>query len=125
MLNLFRLSRSSTLGRVLYIICTVIVLSYVFFDVLDLDGSDFPKPLNPAKTYVVTPNVLNVTERFHVTKWVKLWTDLSPCSTSWGDDWKVLRRIDGPRPSTLNSARARGYRRALPRSSVSDSSVPA
>jgi hypothetical protein len=36
---------SSTPWHVIYITCAVLVLPYVFFDLLDLNGSDFPNSI--------------------------------------------------------------------------------
>ena len=33
-------------GRALYILCALVILSYILFDVLDVDGSDFAKVFN-------------------------------------------------------------------------------
>jgi hypothetical protein len=35
-------------GQALYIICALVVFSYILFDVLDIDGSDFAKFFNPS-----------------------------------------------------------------------------
>ncbi len=35
-------------GQALYIICALVIFSYILFDVLDVDGSDFAKFFNPS-----------------------------------------------------------------------------
>jgi len=43
MLSDFRLIYSSRLWRAANVVCVLVVFSYVLFDLLDLDGSDFPR----------------------------------------------------------------------------------
>ena len=61
MLPDLRPNRSSPLGRTIYIAGMVIVFSYILFDVLDLDGSDFPRPGAPVERNVVVAEVPKVT----------------------------------------------------------------
>ncbi len=56
-----RPNRSSPLGRTIYIAGMVIVFSYILFDVLDLDGTDFPRPRAPVERNVVVAEVPKVT----------------------------------------------------------------
>src|SRR5438552_13169324 len=37
-----------------YVVCVSLVLSFIFFEVLDVDGSDFASPLRAAMTLKVT-----------------------------------------------------------------------
>jgi len=61
MLPDLRLNRSSPFGRAIYIVCMVVVFCYILFDVLDLDGSDFPRPGAPVERNVVIAEVPKVT----------------------------------------------------------------
>ena len=49
MLSGSRPIHSSRVWRATYIVSTVLVFSYIFFDVLDLDGSNFPKLFAPVE----------------------------------------------------------------------------
>jgi hypothetical protein len=48
-------ARRSTLFLVAYSVCLVLVLSFICFEVLDLDGSDFPVQPNPTTVKLVEP----------------------------------------------------------------------
>ncbi len=43
------------LWLVVYAICCVLVLSFILFEVLDVDGSDFPKPTNTVAVRLAEP----------------------------------------------------------------------
>jgi len=57
MLPDFRSNHSSTFWRTIYIVSMFVVFSYILFDVLDLDGSDFPRPRAPVERNVVVAEV--------------------------------------------------------------------
>jgi|SRR6266852_1659764 len=120
MLPDFRSNHCSTFWRAIYLICTVIVFSYIFFDVLDIDGSDFPLKRHPLERTVIVAEVAKDTVRAYSVERPELWVDLStlslamPCEAMWG---RLTRALTFSR---LNSIRTRGYRIALPRSSPSD-----
>jgi hypothetical protein len=61
MLPDLRFNRSSPFGRAIYTVCMVVVFCYILFDVLDLDGSDFPRPGAPVERNVVIAEVPKVT----------------------------------------------------------------
>lgn len=43
----------TTYGQALYILCALVIFSYILFDVLDVDGSDFAKFFNPSHKTLV------------------------------------------------------------------------
>ncbi len=55
--------RSRLLWRAIYIISTVLVISYIFFEVLDLDGSNLPWLRHPVKGHILVVNDLKEVER--------------------------------------------------------------
>jgi len=120
MLPDFRSNHCSTFWRAIYLICTVIVFSYIFFDVLDIDGSDFPLKRHPLERTVIVAEVAKDTVRAYSVERTEFWVDLSTlslamhCEAMWG---RLTRALTFSRP---NSIRTRGYRIALPRSSPSD-----
>jgi hypothetical protein len=121
MLPNLRTSRRSTFWRSIYIICTVFVFSYVFFDVLDLDGSDSPLKRHPLERTVVVAKVATDTEHAYSVHQPELWSDFATLSlaVSGGLVFNRITRVLTFSP--LKSARTRGYRIALPRSSPADS----
>ena len=116
----FRSNHCSTFWRAVYLICTLVVFSYIFFDVLDIDGSDFPLTRHPLERTVIVAEVAKDTARAYSVDRPELWGDLStlaraiPCEAMWVRFTRALTF------SHLNSVRTRGYRIALPRSSPSD-----
>ena len=51
----FRSKYCAKFWRAIYSVCIILVFAYVFLDVLDLDGSDFPLKLNPLeRTAIIT-----------------------------------------------------------------------
>ncbi len=58
----FRVIFPSRFHCVFYIVCVVLVCSYIFFDVLDLDGSNFPRLLTPVARAVIVAETLVVIE---------------------------------------------------------------
>ena len=122
MLSHLRPKRLTGFRRVIYIACAVMVFSYVFFDVLDLAGSNFPLKQYPAKSSVVVADALKDIERSYLSGLVKLREDSSPASVEGQTDSVLWDRAVEPRPSVSDLSRHHGYRVALPRSSTSDSS---
>ena len=112
------LRRQSTLGRVVYIICTAFIVCYILFDVLDLDGSNFPTTRAPVDRTVVMVEVPKFT--VNVADMTDVWVNVTALLLA--EPEKTVRReaLEVPRPLALNTARFRGYRVALPRSSISD-----
>jgi hypothetical protein len=121
MLPNLRISHRSTFWRAIYIICTVFVVSYVFFDVLDLDGSDFPSKRHPLERTVVVDKVATDTEHAYSVHQPELWSDFATLSLAVSGGVVINRVTRVLTFSPLKSARIRGYRIALPRSSPTDS----
>jgi hypothetical protein len=120
MLPNLRTSHRSTFWRAIYIICTVFVFSYVFFDVLDLDGSDFPLKRHPLERTVVVAKVATDTEHAYSVHQPELRSDFAALSLAVSASLVFNRVTRVSTFSPLNSARTRGYRVALPRSSPTD-----
>jgi hypothetical protein len=120
MLPDFRSNHCSNFWRAIYIVCMVFVFSYIFFDVLDLDGSDSPFKRHPLERTAIVAEVAKDTVRAYSVERPELWVDLStlfpalPCEAMWV---RLTRTLTFSR---LNSVRTHGYRIALPRSSPSD-----
>jgi hypothetical protein len=113
------LRRRSTLSRVVYIICTAFIVLYILFDVLDLDGSNFPTTRAPVHRTVVIVEVPKVGENIYLPDTTDLWMNLAALPTE--AKYVIhLVALSVRIPSLPDAARARGYRIALPRSSPSD-----
>ncbi len=93
--------------------------SYIFFEVLDLDGSNFPMRY-PVKSSAVVPEVETNIVRPHFVRLAEPWTDFSS-SLPAGQVGCVYQRLTENLPaSAFNLVERRGYRAALPRSSIPD-----
>jgi len=116
----FQSSHRSIFCRAVYIVCAVFVLSYILFDVLDLDGSDFPRPRVPVERNVVVAEVPKDIELAHCLGRAKLWPAHSLLDSPSSKDAAFIRVTHQAVLLPLDSVRLRGYRAALPRSSPSD-----
>lgn len=125
MLPYLRPKRLTGFWRVIYIACTVIVFSYIFFDVLDLDGSNFPLPLGPVKSSAIVKDVQRDIKRSYLPGMTQLWGHLSALFQDSEVDLIPLDHTEKLGLPRLDSFRGRGYRVALPRSSTSDPSPSA
>src|SRR5207244_12493003 len=73
MLPDFRSNHSSTFWRTIYIVSMFVVFSYILFDVLDLDGSDFPRPRAPGERNVVVAEVPKAIKIAYLLHRTELW----------------------------------------------------
>ena len=120
-----QLRRRSTLERVTHIICTVFILFYILFDVLDLDGSDFLMTRAPVDRTVIMVEVPKVTVNVYLADTTAVWVNLTALLLAEPGTSVRHDALEVPRPLALNTARVRGYRAALPRSSTADPSLSA
>jgi len=120
MLPDFRYNHCSTLWRATYIVCMLLVFSYILFDVLDLDGSDFPRPRAPVERNVVVAEVPKEIKQAYLSERTELWVDHSALVPAMFDESVHVRFTRMLTFSPLEFGRTRGYRTALPRSSPSD-----
>jgi len=119
MLASFRSFKSSVLWRAISIACVMIVFSYICFEVLDLDGSNFPLQHNAVESNAIVPEVETNVIRPYLVRLAEPWTEIL---------FSVLNPVDRVYPrliqtrvaSLFNFLERRGYRTALPRSSIPD-----
>ena len=124
MLSVSRSIRASRLCRLGYLLCLLLVFSYILFEVLDLDGSDFPLKQHPLERAAVVAELIKEAPRAYSLERLDLWTDLPSTRLKLPREalWRQLEQALTFSP--LNSVRTRGYRTALPRSSPSDPFLP-
>ena len=106
--------------RAIYAVSTLLVFSYILFEVLDLDGSDFPLKQSALERAAIVADVAKDPLGAYSAEKI----------ARPGDLFLVSPNMDcGPRRacltraltlSSLNSTRNHGYRIALPRSSPPD-----
>jgi len=112
--------RMSIFWRAIYAVGLVMVFFYISFDVLDLDGSDFRPVRYPMKSVAIVNDTLKEIERSYFPQPMKVCVD--PCALWPGGEVNLvpLCHREALSFSVRDSSRNRGYRVALPRSSVSD-----
>jgi hypothetical protein len=120
MLAAFRSFHSSVFLRAISIACVVVAFSYIFFEVLDLDGSNFPLQRFPVENAAIVPEVETNIVRPYLTRWAVPWTEVLCSLLPEQVDSVRPRLIEYFKASALNSIQRRDYRVALPRSSVPD-----
>jgi hypothetical protein len=120
MLAAFRSFHSSVFLRAISIACVVVAFSYIFFEVLDLDGSNFPLQRFPVENAAIVPEVETNIVRPYLTRWAVPWTEVLCSLLPEQVDSVRPRLIENFKASALNSIQRRNYRVALPRSSVPD-----
>jgi hypothetical protein len=118
MLSVYRPLRASRAWRAIYVVCTLLVFSYILFEVLDLDGSSFPLEQYPLDRTAIVAEVAKDTARAYSVERTERWLDLSTLSP--GKPREAMWLTRALTFSSLNFGRTRGYRIALPRSSPSD-----
>jgi hypothetical protein len=121
----FRTIRSSNVWRLIYIVCMVLAFSYIFFDVLDLDGSDSASPWIPTERSIIVAEAQKDVDRLYLLVLARLLGYAPALFTASSGELIQPQRTEVYRSSPLDSARSRGYRSALPRSSPEDSSPSA
>lgn len=122
MLLHFRSVFASRFHRVFYIVCVVFVCSYIFFDVLDLDGSNFPRLLTPVTRAVIVAETVAVIDLQDSRKPAAPWGSVALLFTDLFE--KCSRLVRQTKAGGLDSARSHGYRTGLPRDSVADPTSP-
>ena len=115
----------SLFWRVIHVACAVAVCSFILFDVLDLDGSNFPLKPYPTQSAVLVATGVEDTDHVYRPNLTEPWSRIVTISLAEPFDLLSLRLARQFKYLTLDSARHRGYRTALPRSSTSDPSLPA
>ena len=120
MLAAFRSFHSSVFWRAISIACVIAAFSYIFFEVLDLDGSALPLQQFPVENTAIVPEVEINLVRPYLTQLALPWSDMSLFLLPEQVDCVCLHRLENFKASTFNSLQRRNYRVALPRSSVPD-----
>ena len=120
MLASFRSFNFSVFWRAVSIVCVMMVFSYIFFEVLDLDGSNFPLQRYPIDSSAIVTEIETNIVRPYLTRLVEPWTEASfPWLTRQVNRFHP-RLIENLTASPFNILQRRGYRATLPRSSISD-----
>ena len=109
-----RLILASGVWLTIYVFCVLVVASFIFFEVLDVDGSDFPT--HPSQMAVRPAEAHHDDiKRLWLLQPVKIWTDTAAL------EMERPERCEGDVP-TMASPRQpiREHRAALPRAALAD-----
>src|SRR5262249_11784933 len=120
MLAAFRSFHYSVFWRSISIACVIVAFSYIFFEVLDLDGSALPLQRSPFEYPAVVPEIKTNLDRPYLPRLALPWSDISFFLLPEQADCVRPCLIENFKASGLNSLQRRNYRVALPRSSVPD-----
>ena len=112
----------SKIRRVFHIVCTLVVSSYIFFDVLDLDGSNFPRVFSPVQKPIIVAVVPSEAELFNSPKLLApRYSTLIPILDQAGK-FSLPHRAKLLILSWLQLTRAHGHKVTLARNSLPGSS---
>lgn len=108
----------ATLWLATYVICIGLVCSFILFEVLDIDGSDFPAPPTTAATPIKLAEPAHEIKRALLPGAPQFWALLPVLIVLL--ESAALRRVGAPvrAPSQPGPRGRRGLRIALPRASL-------
>jgi hypothetical protein len=122
MLPEFGPPRSSKAWRAAFLITALLVVSYLFFEVLDLDGSNFPLKQFALERSAIAAELAKESGTFFAAGKTLLHGDFAFLAPPPLLQSLQAHAIQSLHVSHFASARQRGYRIALPRSSPTDPS---
>jgi len=113
---------SSIVSRPIYVLNILLVFSYIFFDVLDLDGSNFPRLFTPMERTIIVAVMPSGTQLDYFSKESELYSVISLLLTDRSAEYNRPLWPELLRASPLGTPRSHGYRVGLARNSLPDSS---
>jgi len=122
MLSDYRVFLLSTFWRIAHVVCALLVFSYILFDVLDLDGSNFSRLLAIVERAAIVAEVPDAVPLNYSPEKSESRGDTSLFFPDQSGLYGRLYWIDLLRASPLGTARSHGYRVGLARNSLPDSS---
>src|SRR5262249_46500697 len=109
---------SSKASRAIYILSILLVFFYIFFDVLDLDGSSFPRLFTPVGRAIIVAVIPSVTQLDYSSEQSELPGDNSLLFADRLAKWSRPPWAEALSPSPLSTARSHRYRVGLARNSL-------
>jgi hypothetical protein len=122
MLLSHRSFNSSIFWRATHTVCVLLVFSYVPFDVLDLDGSNFSRLVATVERAAIVAEVPDAMPLKYAPEKSEFWGDTSLLFTDQSGLYARPYWAELLRASALGTARSHGYRVGLARNSLPDSS---
>ena len=113
---------SSIFWRATHTVCILLVFSYVLFDVLDFDGSNFSRLLATVERAAIVAEVPEATPLKYASEKSEIWGDTSLLFMDQSGLYARPHWVELLRASTLGTTRSHGYRIGLALNSLPDSS---
>ncbi len=110
--------RSRGPGLAIYAACLALVVSFILFEVLDVDGSDFPARGTTPSTAIRLADPPHDLKRAHLPPPAEGWTDgcrLPACILE-----RSVRPLAAAAPAPTGAPHAHAYRPTLARGSLAD-----
>ena len=120
MLASVRSFNSWLLGRAISILCVTVVFSCIFFEVLDLDGSNFRTHRDPVQITAIVPEVETDVIRPQIAHLTRPRVEVLFFLLAKPIEWVHRFSTEESATPILKLLHRHGYRIALPRSSVPD-----
>jgi hypothetical protein len=123
MLSSLRPVHPSKLCRIVYVVCVLTAISYILFDVLDLDGSNFSRLMAPMERSITVAEAPSATELVGSSELATRRVNIQhtrPTDRFEGLNFSSQTRTFGF--SGVDSARSHRYRVDLSRDSIADAS---
>ena len=120
-----RVKLMATLWLATYVVCIGLVCSFILFEVLDIDGSDFPAPPSNLATPIKLAEPAHEIKRTLLSDAAQLWAVVAVVVVLLE---RARLRQPGARlrvPSQPGPRGRRGLRMALPRASLADAAASA
>lgn len=117
MASYFRRITCPTLSLAIYVVCLALVVSFILFEVLDIDGSDFPGRASASTTAVRLAEPPHDIKRAHLRGLGDGWTYSCPLVACGQDHAVGFPRIVAPSPPP-SPAHIHAYRPTLARASI-------
>jgi hypothetical protein len=112
--------RNSSPQGAIYIVCLLFVFSYIAFDVLDLDGSNFPRLFNPVQRSSIVAVIPSDAEIPYSTDRGEHAPGIAAQASDTLTEYTRLQMTRLAESSLFASPRAHGYRTGLARDDLPD-----
>ncbi len=120
MLSVCSLVHSSGLRRTVHSLAILLAFSYILFDVLDLDGSNFARLLTPTERSKAVAEASTPAELVPAPEAVSPWDEIPRASIERLRQFKLARQWTPISLSPIALSRVHGYHVGLPRDAVPD-----
>ena len=111
---------SSKSWRAVYAVCIFLAIAYVFFDVLDLDGSNFPRLQKPVARSIVLAEVIPSPELIESRETALPWANMGRPLAETSTEFKILRQTPSLGFTALEWVHYHGLQVSSPRKPASN-----